>query len=126
MLDRLTRKERAQLKQHGIQVNVVDNPRYKRKEIVFHVPGESPRTDWVLWKMAVVKGGKTKRLALGETHRGAFWKLVHRSRGGKGWHSQGERGSIADLVAYAVRHDFFYIGSIRSTESTYLASPDIL
>jgi len=114
MLDRLTCKERAQLKQRGIQVEVVDNPRYKRKEIVFHIPGESPRTDWVLWKMAVVKDGKTKRLALGETHRGTFWKLVHRNLGGKGWHSQGEQGRIADLVAYAVRHDFSYMVAMTS------------
>jgi hypothetical protein len=63
MLDRLTKKERAQLKQRSIQVNLADNLRYKRKEIVFHTPAAPPAVRWVIWKMARVKGGKLKRLA---------------------------------------------------------------
>jgi hypothetical protein len=103
----LTARERADLKQRRIRVEVVDNPRYKRKEIVFHIGDETPRVNWVLWKMAVVKGGVTRRLALDEAHPGAFWKLIHRSsRGRSDWHSQGERGKIPDLVGYAVKHDF--------------------
>jgi uncharacterized protein YndB with AHSA1/START domain len=101
----LTKRELVSLKEQHITVEIRRNNQHKRLEIVWHTP-DGDVMNWVLWKVAVVKGGKLKRLALDEGHKGNFYKLIHRSRG-KGWHSQGQSTrDWQELVAYAARHDF--------------------
>ncbi len=99
----LTKRQRTELDQLGIKFEVVDDPRYKRKKLVLHVRDDPPECHWVIWKLTTVKGGKTKRLALHERHKGQYWKLMHKS--GKKWHSQGVRGRLEECIHYAIQHD---------------------
>ena len=47
---------RKRIKALDIKIEIVDDVRYKRKRILFHVPDRETVFDWVLWKCAIVKG----------------------------------------------------------------------
>jgi hypothetical protein len=100
----LTKREKRRLARMGVVVVIAGNPRYKRVEIRFERPEQEPVLDWVCWKMAR-KGGKLARIEVEERNPTSFYVLRHRNTENRGWHDEGQTGTLDELVAYVVRRD---------------------